>query len=56
MQAGYTAYFEDNDPRERDYLHNGTRYGFPMAEAVWRTNHGYDADIISTNVQGRFGF
>ena len=29
-RAGYTAYFEANDPREADANVNGTHYGFPM--------------------------
>jgi hypothetical protein len=45
----YTAYFPDNDPREANAMYNdsGTtvHIGFPMKEAVWRTNHGYDPVI-----------
>jgi hypothetical protein len=46
-QADYTAYFSDNDPREGNFTYNGTRYGFPLPEAVWRTNHAYDSGITS---------
>ena len=46
----YTAYFADDDPREADAMFtesSGTavHIGFPMEEAVWRTNHGYDPVI-----------
>jgi hypothetical protein len=46
--AGYTAYFYDNDPREAnatffDASTNQTiPIGFPLKEALWRTNNGYD--------------
>lgn len=47
---GYTAYFQDNDPREKAATYkysNGTSVpiGFPLPQAVWRTNHGYDPTI-----------
>jgi len=46
----YTAYFLDDDPREAHATYeaeNGTVYqiGFPLKEALWRTNHGYDPEI-----------
>eukprot|EP00118_Oscarella_pearsei_P024914 m.307108 g.307108 ORF g.307108 m.307108 type:complete len:499 (+) comp41908_c0_seq1:30-1526(+) len=47
----YTAFFADNDPREANALFTGSdgnvssHIGFPMTEAVWRTNHGYDPTI-----------
>jgi len=46
----YTAYFLDNDPREQTATYtasNGTVFqiGFPLPEALWRTNHGYDPII-----------
>eukprot|EP01132_Coremiostelium_polycephalum_P004907 gene4907-6118_t len=49
---GYTAYFHDNDTVEH-YLyvnsttHQQTQMGFPIPEAVYRTNHGYDPIIRS---------
>jgi len=48
---GYTAYFGANDPREAKatWTNSTTKVtyqiGFPMEEAVWRTNHGYDPII-----------
>lgn len=48
----YTAYFGANDPREAAALFTdpttkvSTHIGAPMAEAVWRTNHGYDPVIM----------
>lgn len=46
-QADYTAYFSDNDPREANFTYEGERYGFPLPEAIWRTNHAYDSGITS---------
>jgi len=47
--SGYTAYFLDDDPREAAATFNqsGTlvQLGFPLKEAVYRTNHGYDPKI-----------
>jgi len=49
--AGYTAYFLDDDPREAaavyydESLQQDVPVGFPMEEALWRTNHGYDPEI-----------
>ena len=45
-EAGYTAYFFDDDKRERDFTYDGKHYGFPLKEAVWRTNHGYDPKFL----------
>ncbi|XP_064389366.1 uncharacterized protein LOC135337365 [Halichondria panicea] len=48
---GYTAYFHDNDPRESDALYTPqdgalpVHIGYPLHEALWRTNHGYDPVI-----------
>ncbi|KAF2069422.1 hypothetical protein CYY_009257 [Polysphondylium violaceum] len=48
--AGYTAYFPDNSPAEQ-YLYTNTttgaatQMGYPIPEAVFRTNHGYDTVI-----------
>jgi len=48
--AGYTAYFPDNSADER-YVYtnttNGatTQMGYPIPNAVFRTNHGYDTVI-----------
>jgi len=50
--SGYTAYFLDNDPREQAGVWinatNGqqTKIGFPIPEAVYRTNHAYDPTIL----------
>ncbi|EGD76165.1 hypothetical protein PTSG_00872 [Salpingoeca rosetta] len=41
-EEDYTAYFFDNDPREANFVVDGKHYGFPLKDAVWRTNHGYD--------------
>ncbi|XP_065842108.1 uncharacterized protein [Oscarella lobularis] len=47
----YTAFFPDNDPREANALYTNSEtnssdhIGFPVTEAVWRTNHGYDPII-----------
>jgi hypothetical protein len=43
--SGYTAVFADNDEREQNAIdpQTGEVYGFPMQEAVYRTNHGYDS-------------
>jgi len=45
----YTAYFLDYDPREvkATYNNSGTieQLGFPLEEALYRTNHGYDPMI-----------
>ena len=49
--AGYSAYFLDDDPRESSALYydeslqEDIPVGFPMEEALWRTNHGYDPKI-----------
>jgi hypothetical protein len=51
--AGYTAFFGSMDAREQaaTYFDNTTKkteqIGFPLPEAVWRTNHGYDPVIRS---------
>ncbi len=40
----YTATFADMDERELNAVdpYTGQVYGFPLPEAVYRTNHGYD--------------
>ena len=48
--AVYTAYFHANDSREANYVVDGVHLGFPMAEALWRTNHGYDPVFLETAV------
>lgn len=50
-QAGYTAVFADDDPREAARAVGGVQYGLPMPEAVWRTNHGYDPKFLQTAVR-----
>lgn len=48
-KGGYTAFFEDDDPRESQLVGpSGTRYGYPLQHAVWRTNHGYDPTWLAT--------
>ena len=37
---------ERRDERERDFTYDGKHYGFPLKEAVWRTNHGYDPKFL----------
>lgn len=48
-EARYTAYFGADDPREANAMYNTkagpVHAGFPLPEAVWRTNHGYDPKI-----------
>ena len=52
--ADTSAYFGPNDPREANAAYpsgkdgKGGRIirGAPMSEAVWRTNHGFDARIV----------
>jgi len=47
----YTAYFTDDDPREAAATYTDpqtkqtVQIGFPMKNAVYRTNHGYDPVI-----------
>jgi len=49
--AHYNAYFLDDDPREAGAVYydadlsEDIPIGFPMKEALWRTNHGYDPVI-----------
>jgi len=44
-----TAYFNDNDPREAKATYNVSgqqvQIGFPLPEALYRTNHAYDPTI-----------
>ena len=44
-RAGYTAMFSPNDPREADLEMDGFTFGYPLANALWRTNHAYDPDM-----------
>lgn len=44
------ALFSDNDPREAAATYNGTRIGFPLPHAVFRSNHALDAAILPTQV------
>ncbi|EGG14458.1 hypothetical protein DFA_12230 [Cavenderia fasciculata] len=45
---GYTAFFPDNDTLESAYIYvdpntgDKTQMGYPIPQAVYRTNHGYD--------------
>jgi hypothetical protein len=43
---GNSAIFYANDPREKDLMINEQQIGQSRAEAVFRTNHGYDAYTI----------
>eukprot|EP00048_Salpingoeca_helianthica_P015744 m.228380 g.228380 ORF g.228380 m.228380 type:complete len:489 (-) comp17465_c0_seq1:28-1494(-) len=54
-RAHYTAYFGANDPREAAYVYEGQHMGAPLPNALWRTNHAYDPDIISHNVDSHPG-
>lgn len=45
-QALYTAYFRADDPREKEAVVDGVHTGFPLNDALWRTNHGYDPQIM----------
>jgi len=47
-KATYTAQFGADDPREANYQVNGVQYGYPLPEALWRTNHGFDPVFLST--------
>jgi len=55
--AGYTAFFFDNDPREANYtvVDDSTgervRMGWPLKSAVYRTNHGFDPQILSQQLR-----
>merc|ERR1712146_871755 len=33
---------------EAAFTYEGKNYGFPMPEAIWRTNHGYDPVFTAT--------
>jgi len=51
-QQKYSAFFGANDPRESNYFvtqpdGEKLQMGFPIPEAVWRTNHGYDPNIVA---------
>jgi hypothetical protein len=51
--VSYTAVFGDDDSREAESLipdANGkmVHNGFPMNDAVWRTNHAYDPTFLKT--------
>jgi len=49
VKAGYTAFFLANDPREANFKGpQGQKYGSPMPEALWRTNHAYDPEWLTT--------
>lgn len=49
VKAGYTATFADNDPREAALVNpSGQQMGFPIPDALWRTNHGYDPVFLET--------
>ena len=49
-KRGYSAFFGADDPRERGYAVNGTVLGAPLADALWRTNHGFDPTFLETAV------
>jgi len=58
--AHYTAYFQDNDPREANAMYHNPKTGVnvhigaPLRQAVWRTNHGYDPNIVSQQTVPNF--
>lgn len=43
----YSAFFSDNDVRERDAEYDGWKIGKPLKNALWRTNNGFDPKIMS---------
>eukprot|EP00009_Paramoeba_aestuarina_P002976 CAMPEP_0201508122 /NCGR_PEP_ID=MMETSP0161_2-20130828/1571_1 /ASSEMBLY_ACC=CAM_ASM_000251 /TAXON_ID=180227 /ORGANISM="Neoparamoeba aestuarina, Strain SoJaBio B1-5/56/2" /LENGTH=457 /DNA_ID=CAMNT_0047902679 /DNA_START=184 /DNA_END=1560 /DNA_ORIENTATION=+ len=45
--ANYTAYFQDMDPREQSCMVNNESVGFPLPDALWRTNHPYDPALMN---------
>jgi len=47
-KATYTAYFYANDSREANYQVGGVQYGYPLPEALWRTNHAFDPVWLQT--------
>lgn len=49
---GYTAYFESMDNRELNAIdpQTGEIYGYPLSNALYRTNHGYD-NVTKDNYQ-----
>jgi hypothetical protein len=49
---GNTAIFSANDPREQTLIVGGKNIGSPRDEAVYRTNHGYDAYTIAHYNEG----
>lgn len=53
--AFYSSPFYANDPVEADARHNGEQYGFPLPEALWRTNHPYDAFLSDNYLWWTFG-
>eukprot|EP01100_Stratorugosa_tubuloviscum_P012095 TRINITY_DN557_c0_g2_i1.p1 TRINITY_DN557_c0_g2~~TRINITY_DN557_c0_g2_i1.p1 ORF type:complete len:498 (-),score=188.84 TRINITY_DN557_c0_g2_i1:264-1757(-) len=54
--ANYTAVFADNDTREANYIiyepSTSTYYqlGKPLVDAVWRTNNGFDPQIVAHEI------
>lgn len=53
---GNTAIFSANDPREQTLIVNGQNIGSPRDEAVYRTNHGYDAYTIAHYNEGESSY
>jgi len=41
-----SAYYLDNDVRQVNAHMNGTHYGYPLKDAVWRTGHAFDPEIM----------
>jgi len=44
------ALFSDNDPAEANATWKGQRIGFPLPNALWRTNHALSAVLMPTQV------
>ena len=45
--ATYNGFFHDMDPRENGCVVNGQVIGYPLPEALYRTNHPYDPNLMA---------
>jgi len=53
--AHYSAFFHDMDPREENCVVDGSQVGFPLPEALWRTNHPYDPALMNDYLWWGYG-
>ena len=53
--AFYNGQFYDNSTVEATALHDGQPYGFPLPEALWRTNHPYDPSLAADYLWWSYG-